>query len=386
MSNDSTNGALISSLGGLVSSVGSALPVVGGLFKKANSNALKQYQREQQINFDFDKRRALLSQQLGQENASYTDKLTRSLMSDSASLEKQGKLSAGVNPSFADGSSASPQGAAVASPSVGSAGSSPGTFNAGFQQAGMLSNGLTSMVDALVKLSKLPKEAKNIDADTQGKQANTKKTEVDTQGSALDNAGKAIQNEILDETKGVIIDQAFANLDQTFASTAKTQQEKDNLVEQANILKQNLRTVTFDADHYEQTYRKNMSKLDAEVDDLKASKSLKDAQANLTTIEARFKDMGIGISNDLLGTAIAVLASGNTALFDSAVSTLKKLFAEVTPSAKEVVDKVTDAVTDVGNRVNKSVKKVTNKAKEIRSKMPDKNGFGVDIGSNGAMP
>ena len=312
---------------GIASGVSSILGI-GSTSASASSKRQYEYQRllnEQQ-------------QQFARENALQEYLRQRELTVDNYALQKQGLEKAGYNGALLGGAStpATQRAPSIASPSAGSA--VPGSSDVGVAPSvlSLLSSAYASLQQGKATSQKTPSEVKNIEADTAKKQTET--------------AGQQIANSIADETKDIVIDKAFADLDNVFAATAKTQQEKDNLAEQANIMRQQLKLITFDAEHINQRYKKEMSKIDAEINNLKASETATRAKAHLDEITARFNEMGIGISHDMLGTAIAVLTSGNgEKAFNTAIQTIKQLFAE-----GGVVESAASALTDKLVEVAKS--------------------------------
>lgn len=314
---------------------GSIVNGVSALFggSSAAAAAKRQYNYQTKLNEQ--------QQQFARENAQTEYERQRELTQDNYALQLQGIKNAGLNAAMLGGSSTpvSQNVGSIAAPSAGSAvegssdsGSLPSVLS-------LLSSAYSALESGKSTAAKTPSEVKNTEADTANKEADT--------------AGKVLKNEITESTLDVAINTAFAEFDKIQAETAKSQQERENLQSQSDIMKQELRLTTFDADHVAEKFKNEQSKLRAEVAKLKASKSLDEANTSLANITKKFRAMGIGISNDLLGTAVAVLGSGNTKLFDNAFSTLKQLFNKVVPSASEIVDEVAD---DLKKKVTKSTK------------------------------
>lgn len=299
----------------------------------AASAAKRQYQYQTKLNEQ--------QQQYARENAQTEYERQRELTQDNYTLQLQGIKNAGLNAAMLGGTStpATQNVGSIAAPSAGSA--VEGSSDAGSLPSvlSLLSSAYSALESGTATHVKTPKEVMNIEADTQNKEADT--------------AGKVLKNEITESTLDVAINTAFAEFDKIQAETAKSQQERENLQSQSDIMKQELRLTTFDADHVAEKFKNEQAKLHAEVNKLKASANLDDANKALANITKKFREMGIGISNDLLGTAVAVLGSGNTKLFDNAISTLKQLFNKVVPSASEIVDEIAD---DVKQKVSKSTK------------------------------
>lgn len=321
---------------GIASGVGSLLGI--GSSSSAKS-AKRQYEYQRLLNEQ--------QQEFARENALTEYNRQRELTVDNYSLQKQGIQEAGYNAALLGGTStpATQQAPNIAAPSAGSAVEGHSDVGVAPSVLSLLSSAYASLQQGKSTAEKTPHEIAKTDAETE-------KTKTET-------AGNQIANQIADETKDVVIDKAFAELDNIFASTAKTQQEKDNLEATADILKQQLKLVTFDAEHVNERFQKEMSKIDAEIKNLKSSSSASDAKAALDRITAHFNDMGIGISNDMLGTAIAVLTSGKgEKAFNTAIQTLKKLFVDggVNDSvADAVVDKIVKSAKGAPGKVLKKV-------------------------------
>lgn len=321
---------------------------VGSLFGSSSpsQSSYRQYKYQSLLNAQ--------QQQYARENAETEYNRQRALTVDNYALQKQGIQQAGFNAALLGGTStpATQSAPSIAAPSAGSAVEGASDVGVAPSVLSLLSSAYASLQQGKSTEKKTPAEVKNIEADTAKKETET--------------AGNQIANQIADETKDVIIDKAFAELDNIFASTAKTQQEKANLEEQADILKQQLKLVTFDAEHVNERFNKDMSKIDAEIKNLKSSSSASDAKAALDRITAHFNDMGIGISNDMLGTAIAVLTSGKgEKAFNTAVQTLKKLFADGGVS-DNVADGVVNAIVrSVNGAPSRVLKKVRNFGKPV---------------------
>lgn len=317
---------------GIAAGVGSLLGS-----SSASSSAYRQYKYQSLLNAQ--------QQQYARENAETEYNRQRQLTVDNYSLQKQGIQQAGFNAALLGGTStpATQSAPGIAAPSAGSA--VPGTSDVGVVPSvlSLLSSAYASLETGRSTASKTPKEVEKLAADTE-------KTKADT-------AGQILKNEITESTIDVAINTAFADFDKIQAETAKTQQERENLQHQSDILQQELRLTTFDADHVAEKFNNEQGKLKAEISKLKSSASLDDANKALADITARFHDMGIGISNDLLGTAVAVLASGNSKLFDNAISTLKQLFNKVVPSASDVVDEIADTVKQKVSHTSKTIQK-----------------------------
>ena len=295
-------------------------------------------------------------QQYARENAETEYNRQRELTIDNYALQKQGLLQAGLNAALLGGTStpATQRAPSIAAPSAGSAVEGHSDVGVAPSVLSLLSSAYASLQQGKSTAEKTPHEIAKTDADTE-------KTQTET-------AGQQIANQIADETKDVVIDKAFAELDNIFASTAKTQQEKDNLEVTADMMKQQLKLLTFDAEHINERFEKDMSKIDAEIKNLKASASASKAKASLDKITAHFNEMGIGISNDMLGTAVAVLASGKgEKAFNTAIQTLKKLFVD-----GGVNDNIADLVVDkIVNSAKGAPGKVARKLLNLGSPVDD---------------
>lgn len=317
---------------GIAAGVGSLLGS-----SSASSSAYRQYKYQSLLNAQ--------QQQYARENAETEYNRQRQLTVDNYSLQKQGIQQAGFNAALLGGTStpATQSAPGIAAPSAGSA--VEGTTDVGVVPSvlSLLSSAYASLESGKSTASKTPKEVEKLAADTE-------KTKADT-------AGQLLKNEVAESTIDVAIDTAFAEFDKIQADTAKSQQERENLQWQSDILQQQLKLTTFDAEHVQERFNNEQGKIKAEINKLKSSASLDDANKALADITATFHSMGIGISNDLLGTAVAVLASGNSRLFDNAIATLKQLFNKVVPSASDVVDEISAEVKKKVAHASDSVKK-----------------------------
>lgn len=306
--------------------------------------------------YKYNRLLAQQQQEYARENAETEYNRQRELMSDSFGLQKQGMEAAGINANLMNGSTPS-------APSVNSIAAPPSQSVSPSSDSGFLTaipSVLSLLTDAWSKVKSTPASVANTKADTKVKTkeadkkvAETEKLGAETKNINEDTTSKVLGNQITQETMNVAIDKAFAEFDKLQADTNLSREQRDKIANESDLLKQQLRLTTFDADHVAERFKNEQGKLRAEIGKLKASKSLDESQKALTDITKKFHDMGIGISNDLLGTAIAVLGSGNTKLFENAISTLKQLFNMVVPSASELVDEIGDTIKD----------KVTNKTK-----------------------
>lgn len=324
---------------GIASGVGSLLGI--GSSSSAKS-AKRQYEYQRLLNEQ--------QQEFARENAETEYNRQRELTVDNYSLQKQGIAQAGYNAALLGGTStpATQQAPNIAAPSAGSAVEGHSDVGVAPSVLSLLASAYSSLESGSSVAKKTPSEVKNIDA-------NTEKTKADT-------AGQLLKNEVAESTIDVAIDTAFAEFDKIQADTAKSQQERENLQWQSDILQQQLKLTTFDAEHVQERFDNEQGKIKAEINKLKSSASLDDANKALADITATFHSMGIGISNDLLGTAVAVLASGNSKLFDNAIATLKQLFNKVVPSATDVVDEISaevkKKVAHASENAKKGMKKV----------------------------
>lgn len=313
--------------------------------------------------YKYNRLLAQQQQEYARENAETEYNRQRELMSDSFGLQKQGMQAAGINANLMNGSTPSaPSVNSIAAPSSQSVSTSS---DSGFLTA--IPSVLSLLTDAWSKVKSTPASVANTKADTKVKTkeadkkvAETEKLGAETKNINEDTTSKVLGNQITQETMNVAIDKAFAEFDKLQADTNLSREQRDKIANESDLLKQQLRLTTFDADHVAERFKNEQGKLRAEIGKLKASKSLDESQKALTDITKKFHEMGIGISNDLLGTAIAVLGSGNTKLFENAISTLKQLFNMVVPSASELVDEIGDTIKDkVTSKTKGALKAVT---------------------------
>lgn len=334
--------------------------LAGGLWSMVNGD------HTAKTSYNYNRLLAQQQQNYARENAQTEYNRQRELMHDSFSLQKQGMADAGINANLMNGSTPS-------APSVNSIAAPPSqsvstSSDSGFMTA--IPSVLSLLTDAWAKVKSTPASVKNTEADTNVKNrdadkkvAETEKIGAETKNINEDTTSKVLGNQITQETMNVAIDKAFAEFDKLQADTNLSREQRDKIANESDLLKQQLRLTTFDADHVAERFKNEQGKLRAEIGKLKAAKSLDESQKALNDITKKFHEMGIGISNDLLGTAIAVLGSGNTKLFENAVSTLKQLFNMVVPSASGLVDEIGDTIKDkVTNSTKGALKAVTKSA------------------------
>lgn len=331
--------------------------LAGGLWSLVNGD------HSAKTSYNYNRLLAQQQQEYARENAETEYNRQRELMSDSFSLQKQGMLDAGINPNLMNGSTPS-------APSVNSIAAPPSQSVSSSAESGFMTaipSVLSLLTDAWSKVKSTPASVKNTEADTNVKNkeadkkvAETEKIGAETKNINEDTTSKVLGNQITQETMNVAIDKAFAEFDKLQADVNLSREQRDKIANESDLLKQQLRLTTFDADHVEERFKNEQGKLRAEINKLKAAKGLDESQTALNNITKKFHEMGIGISNDLLGTAIAVLGSGNTKLFENAVSTLKQLFNMVVPSASQLVDEIGDTLKDkVSKPIKQGLKEVT---------------------------
>ena len=334
--------------------------LAGGLWSLVNGD------HSAKTSYNYNRLLAQQQQEYARENAETEYNRQRDLMQDSFGLQKQGMQAAGINANLMNGSTPSaPSVNSIAAPPSQSVSSSA---DSGFMTA--IPSVLSLLTDAWSKVKSTPASVKNTEADTnvKNKEADKKVAETEKIGAEVknineDTTSKVLGNQITQETMNVAIDKAFAEFDKLQADTNLSREQRDKIANESDLLKQQLRLTTFDVDHVAERFKNEQGKLRAEIGKLKAAKSLDESQKALNDITKKFHEMGIGISNDLLGTAIAVLGSGNTKLFENAVSTLKQLFNMVVPSASELVDEIGDTIKDkVTNKTKGALKAVTKSA------------------------
>lgn len=331
---------------------GAAIGGVSSLFT-ANMQARKNYeyskklmaQQQEYNDKNYAKQREDNLADYQRQREDYVSDLYNSKLREFESLKRAGLNSAfGADGGF--GGAAQPLGADISTADIGS---TPSSIFSGFDSS------LGGVSDAFASIANLALT-----------QATTQKTKAETNKISTDAERAQQELELFKQSKTDILEQLkqSTNIKQaeSISATAKSnydvehyyyasQRAKDEADANVDLLKTQLDTLTFNLTKAREFKELDKQKLSSEIAAFASSSNLNDAKAKLTNIQARFADMGIGISNDIIGTIVAVLGSGKgEKLVDNALKSITKILTLLFDKGSSLLS--SDGT--IGNAMNKT--------------------------------
>lgn len=251
----------------------------------------------------------------------------RQLMIDQAGLQRQGMEAAGLNPAQGQGS------ISLGGANVGDIRSSEGSYNPVTRDA------MTNFGQYIA------------DAFDPAKQAMIANTIAQTHKLDMETKKGATENELLqydlkkreatfDEEVQALRDQFSSIASKALADAYLPQKEYfavQQLITEVDITKNKLKLSNIDVEFARQMKKAEYDKLQADIEKLKASKNLDDANAALINVKKGFAEIGIDISSHY-GSLLGPLMSGKgKELAQSALQTLSGFFGYFLQNVKAVI-------------------------------------------------
>lgn len=326
---------LLSTLSGIASGVSSVGSIASGI--KGVSNLLGFGGDDLKKQYKYQKKLLEYQNQINRENATVDYERQRQMTADAPLLDKIGMKQAAINTSQGSTSAHASSAPQISSPSVPSPLPTQASIDAQYaQMANNVNQGLNAelvqaQIDNLVQKTRSEKTAADraqYDFDN-WKENQIKYINIDLLNKALisrynaevssaESRNKISYQEWLSENDGQRLKQDFEN--------------------KLNLLSTQLEQTRFDYNKAKEFKPVEFEKLKQEVNSLIRNNELIHEKTEQQKIINRFNSMGIGISNDLLGTAIAALGSGNAGkLADSLTNGISDFFSSLIDT---VIDKI----------------------------------------------
>lgn len=251
----------------------------------------------------------------------------RQLMIDQAGLQRQGMEAAGLNPAQGQGS------ISLGGANVNDVRSSDGSYNPVTRDA------MTNFGQYIADAFDPAKQAMiaNTIAQTHKLDMETKKGATETELLQYDLKKREAT---FDEEVQALRDQFSSIASKALADTYLPQKEYwaiEQLINEVDITKNKLKLSNIDVEYAREMKKAEWNKLQAEVDNLKSSKDLNDANSSLIKVKKGFAELGIDISSHY-GSLLGPLMSGKgKEIAESALQTLSGFFGAVLSNLKGAV-------------------------------------------------
>lgn len=269
---------------------------------------------------------------------------------DSPSLNKEGLRNAGISTAMTEGQfqlAHQPQQGYTEGSSIATANSRAGDSFANFANNLLLSA-----------------QMRNLDADT-----NKKKNEADKTASEkqkIDQELQAYINEVLPTQ----IAEANARIDRMAKENDWTDKQIDQANHQIAVLERTVKQFDINLETLKEENRARINQINAATDDLKASKSLKEAQEHMQKILSGFAEMGIGVGHGMIDQIAALLTQPDGG----------KMVDTIIDNLLDMIDKVMDRSTEVPGKV---LEKAKEKLIEVKDTVLSKTKqFGKQVGDD----
>lgn len=246
---------------------------------------------------------------------------------DSPSLNKEGLRNAGISTAMTEGQfqlAHQPQQGYTEGSPIATANSRAGDSFANFANNLLLSA-----------------QMRNLDADT-----NKKKNEADKTASEkqkIDQELQAYINEVLPTQ----IAEANARIERMAKENNWTDKQIDQANQQIAVLDRTVKQFDINLETLKEENRARINQINAASEDLKSSKSLKDAQASMQKILSGFAEMGIGVGHGNIDQIAALLTQPNGG----------EMVNTIIDNLANVLDKVASRAGDVPSKVVQSAQK-----------------------------
>lgn len=211
----------------------------------------------------------------------------------------------------------------------------------------------------------LSAQMRNLDADTNKKKNEAEKTASEKQ--KIDQELQAYINEVLPTQ----IAEANARIERLANENNWTDKQIDQANQQIAVLERTVKQFDINLETLKQENRARINQINAATEDLKSSKSLKDAQTSMQKILSGFAEMGIGVGHGMVDQIAALLTQPDGG----------KMVDTIIDNLLDMIDKVMDRSTDVPGKVlEKAKKKLTEVKDTVVSKTKQ---FGKDMVDEG---
>lgn len=326
---------LLSTLSNVASGVSSVGSITSGIKGVAGLLGLGGNAQKQQV--EYQKQLIDYQNKLNRENAAVDYQRQRQMTSDAPLLDKIGMKQAGINTSQGSTSANASSAPQISSPAAPSALSPQSSIDAQYAQMannpnqGLNAELVKAQIDNLIEKTRSEKTAADrakYDFDN-WKENQVKYINMDLLNKALLTRYNA-EVEHSHSRNRIAFEEWLAEDD--------GQRLKDEYTNKLSLLSNEVARTEFDFNKAKQFKPVEFEKLKAEVQSLLRNNELVHEKTLQQRIINRFNSMGIGISSDFLGTAIAALGSGNAGkLADSLVSGISDFFTGLIDT---VIDKI----------------------------------------------
>lgn len=322
----------LSGIAGGVSSVGSivsGVKGVGHLLGFGSDDLKKQYKYQKQL-LEY-------QNQLNRENATVDYERQRQITSDAPLLDKIGMKQAGINISQGSTSAHASSAPQISASSVPSPLPTQSSIDAQYAQManspnqGLNAQLIKAQIDNLEQKTRSEKTAADraVYDFENWKENQIKYINMDILNKALLSRYEAAVSEVSSRNKISF---------EEWLSEEDGERLKQEYKTKLDLLSTELEQTRFDYNKAKEFKPFEFEKLKEEVNSLIRNNELIHEKTEQQKIINRFNSMGIGISNDLLGTAIAALGSGNAGkLGDSLVNGISDFFSSLIDT---VIDKI----------------------------------------------
>lgn len=326
---------LLSTLSDIASGVSSVGSIASGV--KGVSNLLGFGGDELKKQYKYQKKLLEYQNQINRENATLDYERQRQITSDAPLLDKIGMKQAGFNISQGSTSAHASSAPQISSPSVPSPLPTQASIDAQYaQMANPVNQGLNAQ---LVKA-----QIDNLVQKTRSEKTAADRAQYDFE-NWKDNQIKYINMDLLNKALLSRYNAEVANVHsrnrisfEEWLAENDGQLLKQEYTNKLSILSTEAARTSFDYNKAVEFKPVEFEKLKEEVNNLLRNNELLHEKTEQQKIINRFNSMGIGISSDFLGTAIAALGSGNSAkLAESLVSGLTDFFGSLIDT---VIDKI----------------------------------------------
>lgn len=326
---------LLSTLSDIASGVSSAGSIASGF--KGVSHLLGFGGDDTKKQYKYQKKLLEYQNQLNRENATVDYERQRQITADASLLDKIGMKQAGLNTSQGSTSAHASSAPQISAPSFPSPLPTQSSIDA--QYAQMANSPIQGLNAQLVKA-----QIENLEQKTRADKTAADRAEYDFE-NWKENQVKYINMQLLNKAllsryEASVSEVASRNKIsfEEWLSEEDGERLKQEYTTKLALLSTELEQTRFDYNKAKEFKPVEFEKLKEEVNSLIRNNELVHEKTVQQKIINRFNSMGIGISNDLLGTAIAALGSGKAGnLADSLVNGISDFFSSLIDT---VIDKI----------------------------------------------
>lgn len=326
---------LLSTLSDIASGVSSVGSIASGV--KGVSHLLGLGGDDMKKQYNYQKKLLEYQNQLNRENASVDYERQRQITADAPLLDKIGMKQAGLNTSQGSTSAHASSAPQISAPSVPSPLPTQASIDA--QYAQMANSPIQGLNAQLVKA-----QIENLEQKTRADKTAADRAEYDFE-NWKENQVKYINMQLLNKA---LLSRYEASVSEASSRNKISFEEwlaaddgqrlKQEFQTKLDLLSTELEQTRFDYNKAKEFKPVEFEKLKEEVNSLIRNNELIHEKTVQQKIINRFNSMGIGISNDLLGTAIAALSSGHAGnLSSSLVNGITDFFSGLIDT---VIDKI----------------------------------------------